>query len=138
MIQLIILLGIISIIDFSTKKIPVVVLVVMGIVGIVSSFYAQIQVIALLGQVINTAIVSVKYIWVRLFTGIFACPFSAVTIILYPYSIYRKKAHRKLNLVLCLKCNIITIQDECISEQCKRFVSCISGHCRGTIQEPNI
>ena len=30
MIQLIILLGIISIIDFSTKKIPVVVLVVMG------------------------------------------------------------------------------------------------------------
>ena len=39
MIQLIILLGIISIIDFSTKKIPVVVLVVMGIVGIASSFY---------------------------------------------------------------------------------------------------
>lgn len=38
MIQLIILLGIISIIDFSTKKIPVVVLVVMGIVGIASSF----------------------------------------------------------------------------------------------------
>ena len=34
MIQLIILLGIISIIDFSTKKIPVVVLVAMGIVGI--------------------------------------------------------------------------------------------------------
>ena len=33
MIQLIILLGIISIIDFSTKKIPVVVLVVMGIAG---------------------------------------------------------------------------------------------------------
>ncbi|WP_306793760.1 prepilin peptidase [Agathobacter rectalis] len=41
MIQLIILLGIISIIDFSTKKIPVVVLIVMGIVGIASSFYAQ-------------------------------------------------------------------------------------------------
>ena len=37
MIQLIILLGIISIIDFSTKKIPVVVLVVMGIVGIAIS-----------------------------------------------------------------------------------------------------
>ena len=41
MIQLIILLGIISIIDFSTKKIPVVVLIVMGIVGIISSIYAQ-------------------------------------------------------------------------------------------------
>ena len=41
MIQLIILLGIISIIDFSTKKIPVVVLIVMGIVGITSSIYAQ-------------------------------------------------------------------------------------------------
>lgn len=41
MIQLIILLGIISIIDFSTKKIPVVVLIVMGIVGIISSIYEQ-------------------------------------------------------------------------------------------------
>lgn len=41
MTQLIILLGIISIIDFSTKKIPVVVLIVMGIVGIISSIYAQ-------------------------------------------------------------------------------------------------
>lgn len=41
MIQLIILLGIISIIDFSTKKIPVVVLIVMGIVGTASSIYAQ-------------------------------------------------------------------------------------------------
>lgn len=41
MIQLIILLGIISIIDFSTKKIPVVVLIVMGSVGIASSIYAQ-------------------------------------------------------------------------------------------------
>ena len=39
MIQLIILLGIISIIDFSTKKIPVVVLEVMSMVGITSSFY---------------------------------------------------------------------------------------------------
>ena len=46
MIQLIILLGIISIIDFSTKKIPVVVLVVMGIVGIVSSFYAKQSIIS--------------------------------------------------------------------------------------------
>lgn len=43
MIQLIILLGIISIIDFSTKKIPVVVLVVMGIVGIASSFMRSSQ-----------------------------------------------------------------------------------------------
>ena len=41
MIQLIILLGIISIIDFSTKNIPVVVLIVMGIVGITNSIYAQ-------------------------------------------------------------------------------------------------
>ena len=41
MIQLIILLGIISIIDFSTKKIPVVVLVAMGIVGIASSFLCE-------------------------------------------------------------------------------------------------
>lgn len=41
MIQLIILLGIISIIDFSTKKIPVVVLVVMGMVGIASSFLCK-------------------------------------------------------------------------------------------------
>ena len=46
MIQLIILLGIISIIDFSTKKIPVVVLVVMGIVGIASSFYAKQSIIS--------------------------------------------------------------------------------------------
>ena len=46
MIQLIILLGIISIIDFSTKKIPVVVLIVMGIVGIASSFYAQQSIIS--------------------------------------------------------------------------------------------
>ena len=43
MIQLIILLGIISIIDFSTKKIPVVVLVVMGIAG---SFYAKQSIIS--------------------------------------------------------------------------------------------
>lgn len=46
MIQLIILLGIISIIDFSTKKIPVVVLVVMGIVGTASSFYAKQSIIS--------------------------------------------------------------------------------------------
>ena len=46
MIQLIILLGIISIIDFSTKKIPVVVLVAMGIVGIASSFYAKQSIIS--------------------------------------------------------------------------------------------
>ena len=46
MIQLIILLGIISIIDFSTKKIPVVVLVVMGMVGIASSFYAKQSIIS--------------------------------------------------------------------------------------------
>lgn len=46
MIQLIFLLGIISIIDFSTKKIPVVVLVVMGIVGIASSFYAKQSIIS--------------------------------------------------------------------------------------------
>ena len=46
MIQLIILLGIISIIDFSTKKIPVVVLVVMGIAGIASSFYAKQSIIS--------------------------------------------------------------------------------------------
>ena len=46
MIQLIILLGIISIIGFSTKKIPVVVLVVMGIVGIASSFYAKQSIIS--------------------------------------------------------------------------------------------
>ena len=46
MIQLIILLGIISIIDFSTKKIPVVALVVMGIVGIASSFYAKQSIIS--------------------------------------------------------------------------------------------
>ena len=44
MIQLIILLGIISIIDFSTKKIPIVVLVVMGIVA--SSFYAKQSIIS--------------------------------------------------------------------------------------------
>ena len=44
--RLIILLGIISIIDFSTKKIPVVVLVVMGIVGIASSFYAKQSIIS--------------------------------------------------------------------------------------------
>ena len=49
MIQLIILLGIISIIDFSTKKIPVVVLVVMGIVGIASSFYAKQSIISVAG-----------------------------------------------------------------------------------------
>lgn len=46
MIQLIILLGIISIIDFSTKKIPVVVLIVMGIVGTASSIYAQQSIIS--------------------------------------------------------------------------------------------
>ena len=46
MIQLIILLGIISIIDFSTKKIPIVVLVVMGMVGIASSFYAKQSIIS--------------------------------------------------------------------------------------------
>ena len=43
MIQLIILLGIISIIDFSTKKIPVVVLVVMGIVVLQALFMRSSQ-----------------------------------------------------------------------------------------------
>lgn len=47
MIQLIILLGIISIIDFSTKKIPVVVLIVMGIVGTASSIYAKQSIMSL-------------------------------------------------------------------------------------------
>ena len=54
MIQLIILLGIISIIDFSTKKIPVVVLVVMGIVGIASSFVALIPGIVLMAAAFLT------------------------------------------------------------------------------------